>query len=165
MVRDGERLARVLLHQEDGGASFGYLAHRLEDAPRQNRRQPERWFVEHEHLGVGHHCPADGKHLLLASRQRPRQLHTPFGQPGKEVEHRGFPLLDELMLRADEVAAEREVLFHREDVEDSPALRDVADAHAHDDVSFDRSEEHTSELQSLAYLVCRLLLEKKKTTT
>src|SRR2546425_10774237 len=31
-----------------------------------------------------------------------------------------------------------------------------------DDTAF-RSEEHTSELQSLAYLVCRLLLEKKKT--
>src|SRR2546425_6865865 len=30
----------------------------------------------------------------------------------------------------------------------------------HHDAS--RSEEHTSELQSLAYLVCRLLLEKKK---
>src|SRR2546425_2993807 len=29
-------------------------------------------------------------------------------------------------------------------------------------VSWNRSEEHTSELQSLAYLVCRLLLEKKK---
>src|SRR5205823_12195190 len=28
-----------------------------------------------------------------------------------------------------------------------------------------RSEEHTSELQSLAYLVCRLLLEKKKAST
>src|SRR5205814_7489226 len=27
---------------------------------------------------------------------------------------------------------------------------------------FDRSEEHTSELQSLRHLVCRLLLEKKK---
>src|SRR2546425_7946743 len=27
-----------------------------------------------------------------------------------------------------------------------------------------RSEEHTSELQSLAYLVCRLLLEKKNKT-
>src|SRR3712207_7760317 len=27
-----------------------------------------------------------------------------------------------------------------------------------------RSEEHTSELQSRQYLVCRLLLEKKKTT-
>src|SRR5205823_12991046 len=30
------------------------------------------------------------------------------------------------------------------------------------DYEQDRSEEHTSELQSLAYLVCRLLLEKKK---
>src|SRR2546425_7486589 len=33
--------------------------------------------------------------------------------------------------------------------------------HAYDQ-AFSRSEEHTSELQSLAYLVCRLLLEKKK---
>src|SRR2546425_2495811 len=31
-----------------------------------------------------------------------------------------------------------------------------------DTPSTSRSEEHTSELQSLAYLVCRLLLEKKK---
>src|SRR3989441_4290322 len=31
--------------------------------------------------------------------------------------------------------------------------------------NFTRSEEHTSELQSLAYLVCRLLLEKKKRNT
>src|SRR2546425_4812544 len=30
------------------------------------------------------------------------------------------------------------------------------------DAHWIRSEEHTSELQSLAYLVCRLLLEKKK---
>src|SRR5215813_14286673 len=31
--------------------------------------------------------------------------------------------------------------------------------------SFRRSEEHTSELQSRPHLVCRLLLEKKKTTS
>src|ERR1039458_10400583 len=31
-------------------------------------------------------------------------------------------------------------------------------------VELDRSEEHTSELQSLRHLVCRLLLEKKKKT-
>src|SRR3712207_7739148 len=31
------------------------------------------------------------------------------------------------------------------------------------DVPMERSEEHTSELQSRQYLVCRLLLEKKKT--
>src|SRR2546425_9517100 len=34
-----------------------------------------------------------------------------------------------------------------------------------DDRVHRRSEEHTSELQSLAYLVCRLLLEKKKIST
>src|SRR2546425_7812528 len=39
------------------------------------------------------------------------------------------------------------------------AMRDVLRAEA------ERSEEHTSELQSLAYLVCRLLLEKKKKTS
>src|SRR2546425_11622065 len=37
----------------------------------------------------------------------------------------------------------------------------VVDAHELQ-VGEQRSEEHTSELQSLAYLVCRLLLEKKK---
>src|SRR3712207_7538820 len=31
--------------------------------------------------------------------------------------------------------------------------------------AYDRSEEHTSELQSRQYLVCRLLLEKKKKYT
>src|SRR5256885_11715818 len=38
----------------------------------------------------------------------------------------------------------------------NPQLRQLAD---------DRSEEHTSELQSPCNLVCRLLLEKKKTNT
>src|SRR5687767_15591892 len=40
--------------------------------------------------------------------------------------------------------------------------RGITIATAH--VEYERSEEHTSELQSLAYLVCRLLLEKKKHT-
>src|SRR3712207_7315794 len=39
---------------------------------------------------------------------------------------------------------------------------DVAVAPAEDEVTAARSEEHTSELQSRQYLVCRLLLEKKK---
>src|SRR3712207_8242606 len=50
-----------------------------------------------------------------------------------------------------------------------PDLPHVAGAHRHDEVAGARlalqvrSEEHTSELQSRQYLVCRLLLEKKKT--
>src|SRR5438093_12515627 len=54
-------------------------------------------------------------------------------------------------LRAQEIAALRE---RGNEVED--------DDERHADV---RSEEHTSELQSLTNLVCRLLLEKKKHTT
>src|SRR2546425_7021816 len=45
-----------------------------------------------------------------------------------------------------------------------PLAVDVA-AFCFDCHFFHRSEEHTSELQSLAYLVCRLLLEKKKQPT
>src|SRR2546423_11479825 len=52
----------------------------------------------------------------------------------------------------------------------SRARRAGLDSHTRDEVvdgarhriDRNRSEEHTSELQSLAYLVCRLLLEKKK---
>src|SRR3712207_7039082 len=44
-----------------------------------------------------------------------------------------------------------------------PPLRDRQDREQQDG-SDRRSEEHTSELQSRQYLVCRLLLEKKKKT-
>src|SRR2546422_3158342 len=42
--------------------------------------------------------------------------------------------------------------------------RAILTGHAHHEVFQLRSEEHTSELQSRLHLVCRLLLEKKKTT-
>src|SRR2546423_4921381 len=58
------------------------------------------------------------------------------------VRHQAQPLLPRIVAR-------REVLLH---VVVLAELQSV------------RSEEHTSELQSLAYLVCRLLLEKKKNT-
>src|SRR2546425_2729701 len=44
---------------------------------------------------------------------------------------------------------------------DQPSVYDT-DGSSCEQSDDDRSEEHTSELQSLAYLVCRLLLEKKK---
>src|SRR2546425_1781609 len=43
-------------------------------------------------------------------------------------------------------------------VRGDPGARDLLPGSVRDP---ERSEEHTSELQSLAYLVCRLLLEKK----
>src|SRR5947209_14360108 len=71
-------------------------------------------------------------------------------------------------------------LFRSDDLEYVPVLNDLAvaveakDIHARvvvivgpmlkavEDDQVVRSEEHTSELQSRQYLVCRLLLEKKK---
>src|SRR3989441_5507856 len=50
---------------------------------------------------------------------------------------------------------------HRETPAEAAALREIGEQTLNLRV---RSEEHTSELQSLAYLVCRLLLEKKKNT-
>src|SRR2546425_9044950 len=44
----------------------------------------------------------------------------------------------------------------------NPQPRYLREASARPQGLIKRSEEHTSELQSLAYLVCRLLLEKKK---
>src|SRR2546425_4967913 len=50
---------------------------------------------------------------------------------------------------------------HRDCSADEP-IPDPPPAPAAPHCGIARSEEHTSELQSLAYLVCRLLLEKKK---
>src|SRR5438445_8092618 len=44
-------------------------------------------------------------------------------------------------------------------------LRSIAGRRRYSSAGRSRSEEHTSELQSRQYLVCRLLLEKKNTTT
>src|SRR3712207_8573173 len=46
--------------------------------------------------------------------------------------------------------------------EEGKPLRPIQQSVAKDDPQPKRSEEHTSELQSRQYLVCRLLLEKKK---
>src|SRR2546425_9489157 len=55
--------------------------------------------------------------------------------------------------------------FHRSALQLAPSVRRGRPEHrarVRDGRDHERSEEHTSELQSLAYLVCRLLLEKKK---
>src|SRR2546422_7652015 len=61
------------------------------------------------------------------------------------------------------LADERErVLEHRHHPEPEQVDLDDAEPRAVVLVPLDRSEEHTSELQSRLHLVCRLLLEKKK---
>src|SRR2546425_9451756 len=61
--------------------------------------------------------------------------------------------------RREKRAQGRRGAFEHGHAQDRPPLQ-VPIAHRHG-WGFPRSEEHTSELQSLAYLVCRLLLETK----
>src|SRR2546422_1419029 len=60
------------------------------------------------------------------------------------------------------VQVDAAVLLHRQ-IGDLEAVLLQALAGVQHRLMFDRSEEHTSELQSRLHLVCRLLLEKKKT--
>src|SRR5205823_14323591 len=68
---------------------------------------------------------------------------------------RGIPSYTEgprnFIFGADLLAAEYRAIRSYQEIAARPVDRELAS----------RSEEHTSELQSLAYLVCRLLLEKK----
>src|SRR3989441_3397157 len=75
-----------------------------------------------------------------------------------------FPLHDALPI-SEAVGDHGDAVRHLDDVLDAFHLFRGCRVEALHLAAEDRSEEHTSELQSLAYLVCRLLLEKKKKNT
>src|SRR5690625_6782022 len=92
---------------------------------------------------------------LLTAPRRARWALSPCSSPSG--------LLGKVLIRFRDQACRR--LSHH-----APRLtsRGPEQAHRRADGSAnfaDRSEEHTSELQSRGHLVCRLLLEKKKTQT
>src|SRR3712207_6925103 len=57
---------------------------------------------------------------------------------------------------------QRVLSYYRAEIEQASSAEREAEVARYPDAAGDRSEEHTSELQSRQYLVCRLLLEKKK---
>src|SRR3712207_8605041 len=93
--------------------------------------------------------------VLFVMYRRPRKStlfpYTPLFQSLRD-HHRAAPAADALHDAAGDVHRGLEVL-RRADDQDLVGLADLLAV---------RSEEHTSELQSRQYLVCRLLLEKKK---
>src|SRR3712207_8078033 len=86
---------------------------------------------------------------LFRSRQPQRRL----AEVGRELHRRSGVRHDLLVAREVDVVGdpERDALEGDDQQQRAP-------------VTLQRSEEHTSELQSRQYLVCRLLLEKKKNT-
>src|SRR5262245_63098796 len=93
---------------------------------------------------------------------------TPVALPLLHDQHRALRELHNAVgAAADHALVQCRMAFRPDDEQIDLELgrepNDVAHGMARDDVSvkLDRSEEHTSELQSLRHLVCRLLLEKK----
>src|SRR2546425_9633425 len=86
-------------------------------------------------------------------RRPPRSTLFPYTTLFRSIAEDGYlgATLEEIVRGANQLLEEHAV-ESEQDVQ--PQLFTIAEA--------ERSEEHTSELQSLAYLVCRLLLEKKK---
>src|SRR3989441_4772518 len=97
-----------------------------------------------------HQIETLGERLLAEARLAGAALPWTSGAP---LDAACTQLAADLGVRLTVIATDGRVLG--ESTRSSESLENHADR---------RSEEHTSELQSLAYLVCRLLLEKKKTT-
>src|SRR5262245_63323707 len=79
-------------------------------------------------------------------RRPPRSTLFPYTTLFRSVGVVGTPRAD------DRIGANRQRVF----------WHDLGDGVGHGEDQWVRSEEHTSELQTLRHLVCRLLLEKKK---
>src|ERR1039458_10508857 len=94
---------------------------------------------------------------LLNWRTRKAPTSSGIGRHGRQIGSRfGFPL-GHWAGNSHTLAPVRRML--------SCWLRRLAPMSSSSTSARDRSEEHTSELQSLRHLVCRLLLEKKKKKT
>src|SRR3989441_8424519 len=106
-------------------------------------------------VGTGVHLSRARDLLLLVQEhllplRQPTRRPTDREQDREDVHRKLHGFVDDPRIKIDVgiQLARHEILFLERDALE--LQRDV------------RSEEHTSELQSLAYLVCRLLLEKKK---
>src|SRR3712207_8546481 len=100
-------------------------------------------------------------------RRPPRS--TPFPSPPPSQSKEGFLRSDKSLIQTIGRAARNvsgQVIMYADKVTPSMELAiDETNRRREKQVAYNaRSEEHTSELQSRQYLVCRLLLEKKKFT-
>src|SRR5690625_6978222 len=78
-------------------------------------------------------------------------IHGCFDELQQLISELGYSQINNKLVHPDH----RTLVFLGDLTDRGPASIDV--------INFVRSEEHTSELQSRGHLVCRLLLEKKKT--
>src|SRR5262245_62273731 len=99
--------------------------------------------------------------LLYRSCGSPRHLHPFPTRRSSDLETEGHRGQGDVLRRGTGIQ-ERQHLPTLESHGDLGPLEVGADQDDRRGIGQKRSEEHTSELQSLRHLVCRLLLEKKK---
>src|SRR6266446_2403798 len=83
----GQRLAGVLLDQQDRGALVVDLADDPEDLLHDPRGQLERGLVQYQQARARHERAADGQYLLLVARYGAGGLAALLSQDGEEPEH------------------------------------------------------------------------------
>src|SRR5215472_10617851 len=86
VVRDLERLPRVLLDHQDGETARVDLLDLLEQALDDLRRQAERGLVHEQQPWLGDQGSRDGQHLLLAPGQRAGELAPALAQAREQLE-------------------------------------------------------------------------------
>src|SRR3989441_6635695 len=119
---------------------------------RGSARRPPGWSPRRVSAAsrISKGCWPDVHGLILAGGEGSRLAAGGIAVPKPLVEVAGKPQIVGLLETLAALGCSSLTCAVRADF---PAVRRLLDG---------RSEEHTSELQSLAYLVCRLLLEKKK---
>src|SRR5690606_9152157 len=126
-VGDVERHPGVLLHDQQGRAALLEGFQQREDFIDDQRRQPERGFVDHDQPGLGHHGAAHDEHLLLAAREVARGTRLELRQPGYAFVYL-VELAAQLAARGEHVPADEQVLVDRQVPQHPTAFHDVDQA-------------------------------------
>src|SRR3712207_6861421 len=99
-------------------------------------------------------------------RRPPRSTLFPYTTLFRSLFGKGFPVYSIFKTKLPVILLKEEQLAHLLELQGvHPNWVRRKNHPSFSGLSADRSEEHTSELQSRQYLVCRLLLEKKKNCT
>src|SRR5687767_12380734 len=152
-----------LLEQAHGGTLF---LDEIADMPPTTQAKILRVLTDQSYTRVGGQRPVKVDVRVLSATSRNLQDEIAAGRFREDLYYRlnvvpvRIPALRERREDIPELVNHFLARFAAEKRIQTPTLSDEAMAalQAHE---WPRSEEHTSELQSLAYLVCRLLLEKK----
>ena len=113
-----------MLHDQKGRVHFLVDAlDILEYFFNQKRRQPQRWFIQHQHFGRRHQRTRDGDHLLLAAGAVAGQTVGHPGQAREMLVHQFLVLADTCGTVLPGNGSHPNVLIHSEVLEHPTAFR------------------------------------------